>query len=533
MFDRLVGVETEYALRCSAHGTDGGRLTNAALFERLRANVARKVPVAPAIVPENGWFLASGGSLKMERLPFYSFMPSSGLVEGATPECRGPRQLLLYQRAQDVLLSRAARGEGTTDAVLLKCNHDGHAHHFGCHENYEATVATGIRLLVWRVTLVVALPVLFLLLLVADVAALLLCAVPSLLLRPLLSRSPRAAQVAAWALSWLVCLCRLPLQVAALMLLGPTAFVRVRRQLLPFLMSRCVIAGTGMVHRDGRFTLSPRASTLRSLCGLSAAAWRSVFYFCHVGKASGEALVGDPVALARLFRQQQRLQISVGDSNMAQFAEYLKIGTTLLVLDAIDAGELEGAPRLWRPLAALGAICADPNLQARVRLTGGRHWTAVQIQRYYLDACRRFVNRSEPENGEAQQVLRLWEQTLDDLALDPSRLVGKLDWVTKRYLLDRAGPDASRATRSKVDLRYHELSREGYYLQLEAAGLAPTLVEPEQVLDAIAQPPPGTPATQRGQLIRQHAESGLRASWSSVIMPCGSRVRLEMETRSM
>src|SRR5262245_23113693 len=127
MFDRLVGVETEYALRCPDRGRGAGRLTNAALFERLRANVARKVPVAAAIVPENGWFLASGGSLKMERLPFYSFMPSSGLVEGATPECRGPGQVLLYQRAQDVLLARAARGDGTPDAVLLKSNHDGHA----------------------------------------------------------------------------------------------------------------------------------------------------------------------------------------------------------------------------------------------------------------------------------------------------------------------------------------------------------------------------------------------------------------------
>jgi Pup amidohydrolase len=110
--------------------------------------------------------------------------------------------------------------------------------------------------------------------------------------------------------------------------------------------------------------------------------------------------------------------------------------------------------------------------------------------------------------------------------VDPSRLVGKLDWVTKRFLLDQAGPGASPAARAKIDLRYHELSRDGYYLQLEAAGLAPTLVEPEQVLAAIAQPPPGTPATQRGRLIRQYGDGAVRASWSAVITPSGSRVRL-------
>jgi proteasome accessory factor A len=250
-----------------------------------------------------------------------------------------------------------------------------------------------------------------------------------------------------------------------------------------------------------------------------------VFYFCHVVKATAEAMVGDPAALGRLFHQRQRLQISVGDSNMAQVAEYLKIGTTLLVLDAIDAGALEGAPTLWRPLAALRTFCADPDLRARVRLTGGHRWTALQIQRHYLDACRRFVERTAPDDVEAQQVLRLWDQTLADLEQDPARLVGKLDWVTKRFLLDQAGPGASCAARCKVDLRYHELSRDGYYVQLEAAGVAPTLVEPEQVLDAVGQPPPGTPATRRGQLIRQHAEA-LRVSWSSVILPDGSQVRL-------
>jgi len=32
-----------------------------------------------------------------------------GLIEGATPECRGPLQVVRYQRAQDQLLSQCAR----------------------------------------------------------------------------------------------------------------------------------------------------------------------------------------------------------------------------------------------------------------------------------------------------------------------------------------------------------------------------------------------------------------------------------------
>lgn len=212
---------------------------------------------------------------------------------------------------------------------------------------------------------------------------------------------------------------------------------------------------------------------------------------------------------------------------MAQFAEYLKIATTLLVLDAIEAGELDAAPRIRRPLRALRTISDDPSLQATVPLANGQHERALDIQRFYLNACRRFSQRHAEQDAESKQVLQLWEEALDALEADPGRLVGKLDWVTKRHLLDRAGSDASLAARQKLDLRYHELSRDGYYLRLEAAGLAPTMVEPEEVLAAIRQPPQGSPATLRGQLIRQFATSpAIRASWSMVVVPTDYGVRV-------
>src|SRR5205807_1848031 len=78
------------------------------LFQRLLAQLWSRVPAAKAIVREDYWFLANGGAVQFERNPYLAFLPEAGLVEGATPECRGPRQLLCFQRAQDLLLSRAA-----------------------------------------------------------------------------------------------------------------------------------------------------------------------------------------------------------------------------------------------------------------------------------------------------------------------------------------------------------------------------------------------------------------------------------------
>lgn len=524
MFDRLVGVETEYVLRFRPRRRDGGRIPNADLFAGLLAHLERKVPVARALVGENCWYLGNGGGLRFECLPFYQLLPESGFVEGATPECRGAKEVLRYQRAQDALLSRhaAASSYGAGEVTLLKASHDGHGHFFGSHENYEATIGSGRELLIWRLALALALPLLFVLFIFAETAALLFV----FLISRLAGREP-GRRYAAWV-AWLVCLCRLPAQFTGATFLRYTAFRRLRRHLLPFLITRTIIAGPGMVCADGRFILSPRAAGLRSLCGLTAAGWRSVFYFCQIPKGFNDILLGDFLSFARLFHRRQRLQLTIGDANMAQFAEYLKIGTTLLVLDAIEAGELKEPPRLRRPLQALRIISADPDLQMTVALADGSRAGALEIQRFYANACRLFLDRSASVPAEAQEVLRLWEETLDALENEPARLVGKLDWVTKRYLVDNAGRDTSVEARRKLDMRYHELSRDGYYLRLEAAGAAPTIVEPEEVLEAMNFPPVGTPATMRGGLIRQFAGSStpVRASWSSVVVLAESGKRV-------
>ena len=496
MLDRLVGLETEYAVRFRPREPGCARPANTLLFERLMGRVCGWVPPTDPFAAMPHGTLANGGGLKLERLPFYA-EPNSGFVEGSTPPCRGPRQLLRYQRAQDVLLSEglAAGVHPSGQATLLKNSHDGRGHYFGCHENYEAVVASSSRMALWRLSLVVALPVLFGLLLAADMTAICFFVLWRPFLTVLRLLPGREASERSWSavMSWVVTLSRTPVQIFGSNFTHLTAFRDVRRPLLAFLVSRSVIVGAGMVHADGRFSLSPRALGLRSLCGVTAAAWRSVFYFCHIMKAAASAGI-DPGANRSVFRQRVRLQISIADSNMAQWAEYLKVGTTLLVLDAIEAGELQDAPLLRRPLTALRAICADPELQVAVPLQNGERQTALQLQRYYLEACQRYVEHCGEAGEEAREILKRWEETLDALETNPSRLVGKVDWVTKKYLLDGLGPDAPIEARRKLDLRYHELAPDGYYLRLEAAGVAPTLVEPEDVRKSIRVPPEATPA---------------------------------------
>jgi proteasome accessory factor A len=87
-------------------------------------------------------------------------------------------------------------------------------------------------------------------------------------------------------------------------------------------------------------------------------------------------------------------------------------------------------------------------------------------------------------------------------------------------LLDKAGADASWAERKKIDLRYHELSEDGYFAMFQVAGLTPQLIEEDAVERATRLAPPNSPATMRGHYIREFAEGDepITANWKAIVI---------------
>jgi len=191
------------------------------------------------------------------------------------------------------------------------------------------------------------------------------------------------------------------------------------------------------------------------------------------------------------------------------------VATTALVLDAIEAGAITAAPRLRRPLQAIRQISRDPTLTTAVALQGGRRLTALALQRWYLEACRRFVDRTANAPEEARAILDRWQDVLDRLESDRLSLVGRLDWVTKQFLLDQAGQGLPYPARKKIDLRYHELSSAGYFAQLRAAGRTLALVTDGEVDQATRLPPSSSPALERSRYIREFSGQStvLKVGW--------------------
>jgi proteasome accessory factor A len=561
MLDRLLGLETEYAIRFTpAPGSPAA--DNDVIYDAVRSAVDSLVLTRRGDGAREQYFVENGGAIAYEFLPA---APDGGLVEGATPECRGPAEGVLYQRAQDALLAaalpiaeRRLAEQGRRGSLgLLKNCRDAEGHVYGVQENYETELARGPALWLWRAGLAALLPViavcalaswltilvfLSLWLLAVILAGLAALVIPRLrrsdVLSEILMSSPsrrfertlgRIEYVLHGHVLWA------PVLWPFLALVRLTAFRAVRRDALAFLLSRPILTGAGSLDAGGGFGLSEKGPAMRRLVRLWVGQHdRAVFDGGNLCKPLLRMSYLDLRRFFLLFRRRQRMQLGLADANMAQVAEYLKIGTTALVIDMVEAGALDGLPRLRHPLAALRAIIADPSLQVRVEVEAGAPVRAIDIQRAYLERAREFVARSPVTSIEAADLLGLWGRMLDALEALATRgvaargeLVGQLDWVTKQYLLDAAGAGASPAARKKIDLKYHELGS-GYFARLEREHLAPTLWSTAEIERARREPPTSSSARARSRVIRNlgRRETAVKVSWDRIRLgrPIGGTV---------
>ncbi|MCB9684120.1 MAG: proteasome accessory factor PafA2 family protein [Alphaproteobacteria bacterium] len=536
---RLLGTETEYAIRFRP---DEGvaHPGNQVLFEAIRAAVERRVLTRPCSNLLEAVLTENGGCLYYE---FDASAPDGGLVEGGTPECVAPRQLLVYQKAQDQLLTEATRDAESElrdrglagELRLLKNCRDAQGHVYGAQESYEVELASGVSLLAWWVAMgglaaasVALTAVLWLVQLLvhglfatallagvlAVAAVLLVTRMPTTTLGRYLQRAGRALDVIDRLEARVMGVAFAPVVALASLAVRLFAFRPHHQGATAFLASRCVFTGAGTLMPDDGFGLSEKGPAMRRLWRWTMSPDdRGLYEIGHLFKPllpSFRARFGglrlprmDLDGIRGLFRRRLRLQIGLSDANLCEVAEYLKVATTSLVLDLAEAGQLHGAPELADPVAATQVIGGDPTLRAWVPLEHSGNMTGLEVQRWYQERAREWVEQAEVRDLEAWRVVTLWGEVLDTLEAHPEALFGRVDWITKLHLISSAG-DLAWAARKKIDLRYHELGT-GYFAWLDEAGACQRLIEPSEVVVACRTPPPGSPAEERGRLVRQLA----------------------------
>ncbi|APT88847.1 Pup--protein ligase [Corynebacterium frankenforstense DSM 45800] len=294
-------------------------------------------------------------------------------------------------------------------------------------------------------------------------------------------------------------------------LVGRSAVLKtLGRDLMPFLVTRQLVCGAGLVtrprgDRPAEFLLSQRADQV----------WESV----SSATTRSRPVINtrdEPHADSHRFR---RMHVIVGDSNMAEPTTALKVGSMLLMLELAEAGAGLPTVELKQPVAQGRVVARDVTGRAELECADGSTTCALEIQRACCAAARAWLaERPDAASGtstaEMTRVVELWERALD--AVDSGELdrVGRqIDWVIKRNLLeryrDRLGGDWAHPKLAQVDLAYHDIRPgRGLYALLAARGLVEHWVDEAEIAAAVETAPATTRARARGEFLAAARAAG-------------------------
>ena len=300
-------------------------------------------------------------------------------------------------------------------------------------------------------------------------------------------------------------------------------FARIVSGLTPFFVSRQVFTGAGRVGigQDGTgvgYQLTQRADFFEVEVGLETTLKRPIINTRDEPHADPE--------------RYRRLHVIIGDANLSEFATYLKLGTTSLVLALIEAGRTFEDLAPVRPVRALREVSHDVSLRRPLELRSGRRITALELQFEYLERVAKFVAESGGTDDATEDLLSAWRNTLEELDVDAMSLSDRLDWVAKLRLLngyrDRDDLVWSDPRLALVDLQYSDVDPvRGLARRLEERGSLRRLTTDADVASAITQPPSDTRAYFRGECLRRYAPSIAAAGWDAIVFDVPGEAALQ------
>lgn len=291
--------------------------------------------------------------------------------------------------------------------------------------------------------------------------------------------------------------------------------------LLPFLVTRQLLCGAGKIARP--YPGSPYEDEPEQYCfsqradhvwdGVSSATTRSRPIINTRDEPHADA------------DEWRRLHVIIGDANLSQTATLLKLGTTSLVLDAIEDGVDFSDLKLREPVADVQRVSRDLACTQKLQLDDHvTHLTAIEIQRRYLERVAPYAS----DDG-GREIIALWGEVLDLLETDPLSTAHLLDWTAKLKLMEglrqRAGIGWDHPKLALIDIQYSDIDpARGLYHALVRRGAMTTIADDAEVERAVTHAPESTRAYLRGGLLRRFSDDVVAASWDSAIVDVGDEV---------
>nr|WP_236696271.1 proteasome accessory factor PafA2 family protein [Rhodopirellula islandica] len=566
------------------------------VYAALRDAICRQMPAVEGLDGGDRRFLANGSALNLETHLALRDGPGGLVEMATPEVYRPSDLVACQRAIDEIMRdasgeARWSANQNVGRLRILKNSCDAAGHLYGCQENYETDVATGAGLLMYRIAICLVWATQIACVLMSFPVVMMIVAASLIQqssqhawsrIRPRGDRHnsdrsrgrPNPAEQQDrpdWEepsdtneseesfvalpkfVQWLsiasLRALHLPLVIALRVVGSHFAFRSQRRHLTGLLVSRVAIMGTGHLDHDGCFFLSGKALGVDRVADMGGFnGERPIYVYGHwLSKLCGRSWrsIGET---RQLFKRRQRLQIGLSDSNLSDLAQWAKIGSVALILDMIEAKRTKDLPRLRSPIQALRVFNRDWNLLRRVPTSHGE-LTSLEIQTKYYRAAEQFVREQSQRSGresewdEAQRALQHWAESIRLVrqfrkdSKQTAQGLGRIDWLGKRWMLDQAVGDASGEpaawiTRKKIDLRYHELSEDGYFARFIANHQERELVTDVDIELRRRNAPADSPAAHRGWMIREFAGEvsvaggpTMRTDWERALVDQNRAVR--------
>jgi proteasome accessory factor A len=240
-------------------------------------------------------------------------------------------------------------------------------------------------------------------------------------------------------------------------------------------------------------------------------------------------------------KQFRRLHLILGDANMCEFAGFLKMGSTQIILQMIEDDFIKKDLTLADPIKAIKQI--SNRFDCPVELADGRKLTAAQIQMELFEYAQKFQpNNPDASIPDTDFILQCWSQALDGLAQlkltddldiddDPLQLSRRLDWVLKLWIINRyrQGQNCGwdHPLLNVLDLQYHNIdNKEGIFYRTQAQELTEQILTADEIEGFVYTAPENTRAWFRGKCIEKFSQEIYLVNWEVVGFDQGDTYRM-------
>ncbi len=292
-----------------------------------------------------------------------------------------------------------------------------------------------------------------------------------------------------------------------------TDFSKIVAGLTPHFITRQIYCGAGRIgigqesEKNG-YQISQRADYIEAHVGLETTMKRPIINTRD-----------EPHADPKISR---RLHVIIGDANMSDFANILKVGSTALIISMIEDGFVDFEEvNLLNPVGVVKEISQDLDFKNRYENNQGKNFSAIDVQEWYLEKSKAYLAQQGYDDN-SRQVIDFWEQAISGLRNNREDLADRIDWIAKLYLIEKYheknGLSLEDDLIKSLDFKYSEITAEDGIAQvLKRNRLLKEFINPMEVQSAVSEPPEDTRAWFRGKSVSKFSKSIAAASWDSLI----------------